>query len=564
MLIDLPTTSESLVPIGTPLPSGHSRHLIADGIKGTAQTIEMMQKLVASAKRDNNVRKVVGQAIQKCKAKDYFGYAKALYEWVRDNIKYAYDPHNVEFLEAPSRVLENKIGDCDSQDMLLCAMFEQVGLQSQFVTIKADASRPNEYTHVYTRVLIPKVGWICADPIMPEKWFGWEPPYPEKRFWPASSDDANTNMDTTPSIPFPSPGNPAQMSFDPVNGMSGMSGMGRGGHHGWRGRRGAGGGGWYGGPIWGGGFDDNIYVLPVAVPMPDQIVVVEGQDIEPQELENPLSEENATMGAFGLNGIIDDIANSVESAFGKAASVIGVGPAEVSQSVARALLGKIGDGTEAKRLTDARTKLNDRVDRASKALFTARALPDTNPSKSKVIEAATSLRNSLYQEQSALNEQMFAYNELAAVVNNLPGVTANSIPALRGLGWVHIAAGVAVGATVLWIVKRYYDADEKRSAAASEATRKESVLIEAMKDPAFRSDYLKLQSQTQNRNTTVSGECGWNPTTWSDCFNKGSGEVVRSAMTLGLIGLAFYGVYRVIGYGANVADSKIKKTLELT
>lgn len=305
---------ETLTPLGVPLPEHHSRHVISNGVKGTAQTIEIMQKMVASYKRNDTIRELVGRILnpkdgsRPCQSKDYYCYAKKLYEWVRDNILYAYDPANVEYIESPERVLKNGIGDCDSQDMLLASMFEQVGLNAQFVTIMADPTRTDEFTHVYLRVQIPKLGWVVADPIMPQKWFGWEPPFPNgRRYWPASTDASNQVIDTSDSISMPERDSQPQLP-NPlgISGMRGMGSLGRG--HGGRGRRGwsAGGwGGWYG-P--GYGFDDPIYVpYPVPVMTTDDYVLVPISDVAPQSAqeESPLAEESIPQA--GLNGIVDEI-----------------------------------------------------------------------------------------------------------------------------------------------------------------------------------------------------------------------------------------------------------------
>ncbi len=210
------TPNEQLAPIYGALPSLHDRLTISDGDKGTEQTIAQMQQLVAAAKRRDDIRSLVGSIInpqtpsscdsfsrtRTCPQKDYYCQAKACYDWIVKNIAYAYDPNLVEYTEAPWRVLKNGIGDCDSQDMLLCAMFEQLGLPAQFVTIKADPKRPDEFSHVYTRVQIPNYGWVVADPTMPNKYFGWEPEgnY-KKRYWWSSTEELSMPLDTSPSQP---------------------------------------------------------------------------------------------------------------------------------------------------------------------------------------------------------------------------------------------------------------------------------------------------------------------------------------------------------------------------
>lgn len=180
-----------LKPLISPLPENHSRVQVPSGLAGTSQTIQMMRELVTQGKRDFRVRNKVGEIIQQCRSKNYYCYAKGLYEFCRDKIRYAFDPNGVELLELPYRVLESGIADCDSIVMLLAAMAENIGLQARFVTIKADVKRPNEFSHVFVEIMVPKVGWVAADPTMPDKKFGWKPPdiYPRK-VWPASLDQS--------------------------------------------------------------------------------------------------------------------------------------------------------------------------------------------------------------------------------------------------------------------------------------------------------------------------------------------------------------------------------------
>ncbi len=532
MLIDLPTTGESLTAIGRPLPRGTSRHIISDGAKGTAQTVKMMQDLINSGKRDNDIRALCGKILnpkdgsRPCKPKDYFNYARLLYEWVRDNILYAYDPHNVEYLEKASITVKNGIGDCDSQDILLCSMFEHVGLQAQLVTIKADPNRPNEYTHVYTRVLIPKVGWVVADPIMPEKWFGWEPPYPNgRKYWAASTDELSQSLDTSDSVPFPQPGGAPQSDgpFDGVIGMGGLGAMGRSG-------RGHGGRGWGGGG-WGGGYDSGVVV--VGIPVPSQIEVVENYDIVPQQLQSPLQEDS--FGLQGMGGVLDVFSNAADSVKG----ALGIAPTGVSQEQAKSLISRIVDGTEAKSLNDKRAKINAKID-AANAVLKSNA---TASAKSQALAA----RNAAYDAQYALNDLMGNYNRLAAFVNNLPGAGV-VVPSLNGLGaWQYVAGAFVVSAYALWIVHDYF-------VTQAEFYKKEQIAELAKLTPTIAAAYV---SGGQIKAGSTGGS------DWSNWFDQSSGQIVKSTLTLGAIGLALYAAAKVIGYSAGVADAKIKQTLRL-
>lgn len=219
LTLDMPGVgNEQLVELIEPLPAGHTRSVISEGVRGTEQTIALMQQLVTKYKREDPLRELVGKVLnpkdgpRPCASKDYFCYAQKLYEWVRDNILYAYDPHLVEYIERPKILLKTRIGDCDSMVTTLCAAYESIGLQSQFVTIKGDPTRPDEYSHVYCRVMIPRKGWVVADPTM-NKWFGWEPQgHYQKRYWPASQDDSRNPLDTQDSLPV-------------ASGVSGLRGM---------------------------------------------------------------------------------------------------------------------------------------------------------------------------------------------------------------------------------------------------------------------------------------------------------------------------------------------------
>lgn len=557
LMLDLPNTTEVLSPIGRALPSGTTRHVIADGIKGTAQTIKMMQDLVNAGKRDNDIRALVGSILNPADgkrpvdSKDYYNYGRVLYEWVRDNILYAYDPHMVEYLEKPSIILKNRIGDCDSMDILLCSMFEQVGLQSQFVTIKADASRPDEYTHVYTRVMIPKLGWVVADPIMPGKWFGWEPPFPNgRRYWAATTDALDQSLDTSESVPFPNPGQPMRMdSFSDVVGMSGlgrtrqslqsrrkpvkrladweggMTGLGRGGRH----------GGHSHGRSWGGGdgfvaYGDNSLV-PVGIPVPDQIIVVREVEVQPQQTESVFADDEniGVQGFGGFDGVISD-------SFDAAQRALGIAPRDVSQDYAKSFISKLTDGTEAKRLNDARATVNAQVDTATKLLNTAKALPDSNSQKSSAIAAATNLRNAAYASNYAINDAMGKYNEIAALVNNLP-FASGTIPSLRGLGWV-VPAAFVVGVGILWLIHEYgiiwqTIATAQQTAAEADSQAKQFAFL---KDPSV-SDANKLAYLSKTP-AGAAGQCG--PSNIGQCWRDFQTGVGVSILNTGLaVGGAF-------------------------
>ncbi len=181
------------------LPADHTRDWIPGGYLGTAATIARMRDFVTEYKRNFEIRKLAAKIIANCPAKDYYCYAKALYEFCRDRIKYVYDPHMVELVESPTKILESGIADCDSVCTLLASLNESIGLKTRFRTVKADVKRPDDFSHVYCVVRIPVSrfstssvsGWIAEDATLPDKTFGWEPKGPQilgYKDWAASKD----------------------------------------------------------------------------------------------------------------------------------------------------------------------------------------------------------------------------------------------------------------------------------------------------------------------------------------------------------------------------------------
>ena len=173
------------------LPSDHQRVNISTGITGTAQTIRKMKSLVTHGKRDFRIRKLAIKLVKNCPHKDYSCFAQACYDYCTTQIRYVFDPNGVELLESPWKIVEAGGADCDSIVILLASLLESVGLACEFVTIKADTNRPNEFSHVYLECKIPKQGWVALDATMPENGFGWKPAptFPRKR-WAASKDGA--------------------------------------------------------------------------------------------------------------------------------------------------------------------------------------------------------------------------------------------------------------------------------------------------------------------------------------------------------------------------------------
>jgi len=65
--------------------------------------------------------------------------AKAIYYFVRDNIEYVSDPVAKEYIESPIEILQTRGGDCESGTLLLAALEEAIGIDSEVVLIPGHA-----------------------------------------------------------------------------------------------------------------------------------------------------------------------------------------------------------------------------------------------------------------------------------------------------------------------------------------------------------------------------------------------------------------------------------------
>ena len=147
------------------------------GMAGTDRTIRTMQRLVTDGRTHPDIVFLAQQLSRKRHRKDYAGRANEIFHWVQRNIHYVEDPVDTELLRTPDMVLKFKAGDCDDQAILFSALCQAVGLRTRFKAIKANKDKPRSFSHVYSEVQIPNVGWVPADTIVEKANLGWEAPH---------------------------------------------------------------------------------------------------------------------------------------------------------------------------------------------------------------------------------------------------------------------------------------------------------------------------------------------------------------------------------------------------
>lgn len=159
--------------------------------RATADTVQIMAELARRGARSTIVFDAVAEAwAQSGLTEDSSDrdIAKALFNWVKRNVQFVEDESliqlwtgevvsNKELLIAPERLLLMRPpqGDCDDFSTLLAAMLLSVGIPTSFVTIAADPTMPDRFSHVYVRVSLPR-GEILNIDASHGPYLGWESP----------------------------------------------------------------------------------------------------------------------------------------------------------------------------------------------------------------------------------------------------------------------------------------------------------------------------------------------------------------------------------------------------
>ena len=163
------------------------------GVIGTAATIEKMHKLVALGKLDPTLQKIatwIRLQVPHDRRGKTTATADAIFRFCRDHGLFQSDPFQIEKIEHPIEafraIVEAKraktyhgpalfSGDCDTYAIVTATLGGILGFQYAFETAKVDASRPDEYSHVWTDLLVDG-DWYALDSSTTGAYPGWRPP----------------------------------------------------------------------------------------------------------------------------------------------------------------------------------------------------------------------------------------------------------------------------------------------------------------------------------------------------------------------------------------------------
>lgn len=152
---------------------------LKDGDEGVKDTVKLMWQYINEWKNKPQTKDL----INKLKRNNDFETAKAIFNYVVQNVQYKYDPQGIELVKSIKHTIFGNMrwGDCDDLTVALNTLLEAAGIHTAIKTI---AWRPGNrnFSHVYTIATID--GKIYPlDPTMKAKGFNNEVKYHRMKVW---------------------------------------------------------------------------------------------------------------------------------------------------------------------------------------------------------------------------------------------------------------------------------------------------------------------------------------------------------------------------------------------
>lgn len=108
--------------------------------------------------------------------RDYWGEVKAIFNWMRANVRYIRDMSTIDTFALAMRTIEARGGDCDDYTIALGALLMSIGYSVRMKTIQTNSSE--DWDHIYLQVGLPPgkpTKWRTLDASVAQP-AGWEAP----------------------------------------------------------------------------------------------------------------------------------------------------------------------------------------------------------------------------------------------------------------------------------------------------------------------------------------------------------------------------------------------------
>jgi hypothetical protein len=165
------------------------------------QKLDVITEIAMKEGRDPTIAELAVNILRSGKVapRDYRNQAGTLLKWVQDNIYYINEPG--ERLQSPKYTLNRGFGDCDDMAILLCCMYESIGLPWKLVL--SGNAKGKKVRHIQGEQIIPNVEWahiycmVGNQPFHPTQWYFAEPTI---RGVPLGWDVVSANSDALPEL----------------------------------------------------------------------------------------------------------------------------------------------------------------------------------------------------------------------------------------------------------------------------------------------------------------------------------------------------------------------------
>lgn len=152
-------------------------------VRNIDERVSRVGRMIKLGREDPEIRKFAVQAVsRRCgdgwctPEKDNAAEVKAIFNAVRQNVRYSGDMTSADTFQHPRRTLEFGGGDCDDFTSLTGAALEAIGIPVRMRVIQTNDSP--DYNHIYIIAGLPPQGprkWVPLDASV-NKPAGWEVP----------------------------------------------------------------------------------------------------------------------------------------------------------------------------------------------------------------------------------------------------------------------------------------------------------------------------------------------------------------------------------------------------
>jgi hypothetical protein len=170
--------------------SGRTLTAVYENIRTLDQRVARIVRLVRRGAKDPRVRRFALQVLGKrcgedwcVRERDYWGEVVAIFDTVRQGVRYVRDQAGCDTFQAAGNTIEWKGGDCDDYAILLGSILQSVGYPVALRVVKTKGA--TEWNHIYLMVGLPPSApteWRALDASVPEP-AGWEVPAGDLDEW---------------------------------------------------------------------------------------------------------------------------------------------------------------------------------------------------------------------------------------------------------------------------------------------------------------------------------------------------------------------------------------------